>query len=187
MKTSLKQTFAAAAVSAVLFATSVSAASAGYVDFDKISPSADSEYVEVDLNRALLRLAAVFVEREDPAVADVIRSLEKVRVNVLGLGDENRDEARSQINAVRDELDRQGWSRVVTVREGRKHRGDDVAVFIKENGEDAIHGLVVTVMDGGNEAVFVNIVGDVKLEQIAAVGEGLDIEALSELKFAKNR
>jgi Domain of unknown function (DUF4252) len=54
-----------------------------------------------------------------------------------------------------------------------------VAVYVKTRGEEAIEGLVVTVLDGNKkEAVFVNLVGDIRPDQVAAVGKALNIDPL---------
>ena len=45
-------------------------------------------------------------------------------------------------------------------------------------GADAVEGLVVTVIEGNREAVLINIVGDIKPDKIAVIGERLDIEPL---------
>lgn len=170
----------AAATVAALMSTTVWAAtpSAGYVDFGKFSADVGEQFVEVDVNAALLKLAAAFAKHEDPAIAELLNRLERVRVNVFGLNDQNRSATLDRINVVRAGLDQQGWVRVVTVRE---KKGDDVAVFIKQATEDSIHGVVVTVLGADGQAVLVNIVGDVPLEQIAKLGESLNIEPLRKL------
>ena len=45
---------------------------------------------------------------------------------------------------------------------------DNVAVFAKVRDEENIDGLVVTVIDRKGEAVFVNIVGNISADKIAA-------------------
>lgn len=83
---------------------------------------------------------------------------------------------------MRKELESQGWSQVVNVREQPK--GDDVQVFAKMRGEEAIEGLVVTVISGQKEVVLMNIVGDIKPEQIAALAERFNIEPLKKFEVA---
>jgi hypothetical protein len=83
-----------------------------------------------------------------------------------------------RVKQIRADLDAKGWDRVVSVQQKK----DDVAVFLKTRGEEAIEGLVVTVLDGDKEAVLVNIVGDIKPEQVALLGEKLKLDPLK--KFA---
>jgi len=134
--------------------------------------------MEVDISKGLLKLASNFAKHEDPEVAEIIGNLERVRVNVFGIDDTNRDEVTNRIETVRTELETQGWTRVVTVRESG---GDNVAVFLKQDSEEAIQGVVVTVISNDGEAVLVNVVGDVKIDQIARLGDRLDIDPLREL------
>lgn len=183
MKSFLRQSVSALTVAALL-ATTVAAASPsqGYADFGDLKPTAGEQFVQVDLNGTLLRLAAAFTKNEEPQIAELINSLERVRVNVLGLSDENREATTAQIEAIRVDLDAQGWTRIVTVREAK---GDDVAVFIKEADGDSIHGVVISVISHSGEAVLVNVVGDVAIDQLAALGESLNIDPLRELDFGK--
>ncbi|HEX2099464.1 MAG TPA: DUF4252 domain-containing protein, partial [Candidatus Synoicihabitans sp.] len=173
-----------AAVAAPLaFAAGLVAASPspGFVDFGKFSPVAGKQYVEVELDGALLKLAAVFADKQDAEIGKLVANLERVRVNVVGLSEDNRADAKDRMNAVRQDLTGQGWKRIVTVQE---QAGDDIAVFLKQAADDAIQGIVVTVIDGGKEAIFVNVVGNVKLEQIAALAERLNLEPLRKLDLA---
>ena len=182
MISSLKKLTAAVTVASIL-TVSAFAASPGYVDFGKFAPDAGKQYVEVDINASLLKLAAAFAGGEEPEVAALLNKLERVRVNVFGMTEDTRAETLSRINGLRDKLTNEGWNKVVTVRE---HEGDDVAVFVKQATEDAIHGVVVTVLSRDGEAVLVNVVGDVAIEQIAKLGESLDIEPLRELKMKRH-
>jgi len=183
MKTTLRQSITALTVAGLLASTGWAAApSEGYADFGDLKPAAGEQFVQVDLNGTLLRLAAAFTRKEEPQIAVLIGRIESVRVNVLGMSDENRSETTAQIETIRADLDRQGWKRIITVRESK---GDDVAIFIKEAGETAIHGVVVSVISQAGEAVLVNIVGDVPIDQLAELGERLDIDPLRELNLGK--
>ena len=62
--------------------------------------------------------------------------------------------------------------------------GDDVQIYAKMRGEEAIEGLVVTVIEGNHEVVLVNIVGDIKPEQIATLAERFNIDPLKKVDFA---
>ena len=180
MKSFIRKFTTGAIVAGILSSSVFAASSGGHVDFGSFSPDAGEKYVEVDINRALLKLAATFAKHEDPEVAELISNLEYVRVNVLGLDDGNRVETTARIETIRDELDARGWARIVTVRE---NSGENVAVFLKQNDDESIQGVVVTVIGGDGEVVLVNIVGDVKLEQIARLGARLDIDPLRELNL----
>ena len=75
---------------------------------------------------------------------------------------------------------KQGWERVVTVRQ----KDDDVVVYLKTRGDEAVEGIVVTLIEHNSEAVLVNIVGDLRPEKIAVIGERLNIEPLKKVGAA---
>ena len=100
------------------------------MDFGHFDAEVGEQFVEVDINKSLLKLAAVFAKHEDPEIANLISNLERVRVNVIGLNDDNRAEATDHIESIRSDLDQAGWARVVSVRE---KAGDNVVVFLKQN------------------------------------------------------
>jgi hypothetical protein len=180
MHTMLRSLTAAAA--SVLIASAAFAAPApGYVDFGQFTPAAGQQFVDIEVDRGLLKLASIFAGKEDPEIGKLVANLQRVRVNVLGLSDETRASTTQRIRQIREGLSAQGWKRVVTVQE---RNGEDVGVYLKQAADDAIEGIVVTVISGGNEAVLINVVGNVKLEQIATVGERLNIEPLRKLNLA---
>ena len=149
---------------------------AGYIDIGKLLPSAKGEFVEVNLSPGMLKFAAKIAARHEPEAADLIGNLKHIRVNVVGLDESNRSGNIEKIEAVRRKLEAQGWTQMVTVRE--KDDGDNVDVHVMQRGEDAIDGLVVTVIDKKGEAVFVNIVGNISADQIAKIADKFDIEPL---------
>ncbi len=177
MKNLLRSSLAAATLSLAL-TTFASAAEnqSGAIDIGQLMPSAKGEFVEINLSSAMLKFAARIAARQEPEAAELIRNLKSIRVNVVGLDDSNRDSTIEQIEGVRRKLEAQGWTKMVTVRE--KNGGDNVDVHVMQRGEEAIDGLVVTVLDKKGEAVFVNIVGNINADQIAQIADKFDIEPL---------
>lgn len=155
----------------------------GQVDFGTFSPAGGGEFVEVNLSSATLSLAAKLVPKNETEMAKLLSGLQRIRVNVVGLTDENRDQIQMQMAKVRSTLTTQGWERIVTAQ----NKAEDVGIFLKPAGADAIAGLAVVVMDGNKEAVFVNIVGNIKMDQISAVGERLNIDPLKKLGRATQK
>lgn len=153
----------------------------GQVDFGKFTPGDDSEFVEVQIKSNLLSLAAQLVEKQDPATAKLVRSVELVHVNVIGLTDANRADTVKRVQQIRHDLETDGWERNVTVQQ---KNGEDVGVYTKTRGGEALAGLVVTVIEPEDEAVLVNIVGDIRPDQVAMLGEKLNIEPLKRIGAA---
>ena len=178
MKHPLKRALALALVAAGLNLNTYADTASGRVDFGKFAaPAKGGEFVEVNINSNLISLAAQFLDKQQPDVAKLIRSVELVRVNVIGLNDENRDDLKKRVEKIRADLDAAGWDRNVNVQ-GKA--GEDVGVFIKTRGAEAIAGVAITVMDG-EHIVLANIVGDIKPSQIAAIADGLNIQPLKDV------
>jgi len=53
-----------------------------------------------------------------------------------------------------------------------------VSIYLKTRDKDSVQGLAIVVLEGNNQAVFVNVVGDIKPEQLAVLGERLNIDPL---------
>ena len=184
MKDSICRSLAIAVLAAGFGLNAYAAPSSGEVDFGKFTaPAKGSEFVEVQIKSNLISLAAKLVEKEEPDAAQLLRSVEMVRVNVVGVTDENRDEMEKRVQQIRHDLDGKGWDRNVNVK-GKK--GEDVGVYTKTRGGDALAGLAITVIDE-EHIVLVNIVGDIKPEQITALGEKLNIKPLKEIGGAINK
>ncbi|HWA85352.1 MAG TPA: DUF4252 domain-containing protein [Opitutus sp.] len=181
MKQPLRLTAFALACS--LVSLTARAAEPGAVDLGKFVPADGCEYVEVNLHPAVLKFASVFVDKDNPEVASLLRNLKRVHVNVVGYNDETRADTTARVEKIRQQLENEGWAKIVTARQGGKD--EDVAIFVKTNSSDGIEGVVVTVLDTGEKhAVFVNVVGDIKPEQLAALGKNLHIDPLEHLKIA---
>jgi hypothetical protein len=151
--------------------------SPGYFDLGSFSPpKSGGEFVEVNVKGHLLRFAAKVAEEQEPEAADLLKSIESVRVNVVGLDDSNTTEIKSRVESIAAKLRSENWERVVTVQKD----GDDVGVYVKAGANDSISGVVVTVIEKGGQAVFVNVVGDFKPEKLAQLGEHLHLPKLKE-------
>ncbi len=177
----LRSAFAAAVLGAVVPA--FAADDAGYVDFGKFTSAPGAEFVEVNLKPGLIKFAAKIVATEEPEVAELLRNIKHVRVNVVGLDDSNKGPIRERMESIRADLEKRGWEKVVTAREGDEKGGDDVAVFLKMKDDDSIDGIVVTVLEKKGSAVFVNVVGNIKAEQLAKLGDELDIKPLRKIRI----
>ena len=154
----------------------------GQVDFGKFTPpGGGSQFVEIQINSNLLSLAAQVVEKQQPDAARLLRSVQLVHVNVIGLTKENRAELEKRVRQVRHDLEAQGWDHTVAVQE---RDGQDVGIYTRTRGGEALAGLVVTVIQPKEQVVLINIVGDIRPEQVAALGDKLDIKPLKDIGAA---
>ena len=158
------------------------ASPSGMIDIGTFKAADGCQFVEVHLPTPLLKLGALFVGHDDPKAAELLRSVKEVRVNVVGYNDTNRSDTLGRVNSIRDQLNAGGWNQIVTVRDAKDPQ--DVAVFVKTGADDVIEGVVVTVIDSNqHQAVVVNVAGNMKPEQLAALGADLHIQPLSQLKL----
>ena len=168
-------------VASLLLAFSTHAAadrSSALVDFGSLASLAgNGEFVEVNLKANVIAMAAKLAEKAEPKVAELLRGLQLVRVNVLNPGEDHRAELESKIKSIRSDLAAKAWERIVTAQK----KGEDVSVYLKTKGEEMIEGLVVTVVGHRGEVVLVNIVGNLRPEQISMVGERLNIDPLKKI------
>ena len=128
-------------------------------------------------------MAAKLVEKEDADIAKLLNGLHSIRVNVIGLDEENRPDMEKRVQKVRKDLEGKGWERIVTARK----EGQDVGVYLKTGEKNAVQGLAVVVIDGNKQAVFVNVVGDIRPEQLSMLGEKFHIEPLKKLSEATEK
>lgn len=178
MKKSLSSLSFAAVLGAAAVVTSVSAADPGAYDFGAFdAPSGGRQFVEVDVPRNLIALASHFVGSDEPEIAALLAGLQRIRVHVIGVEESNRAELSARITKSRDDLVQLGWQRVVSVREDKQ----SVDVFLKAATGEDIDGIVVTVLNDDEQAVFVNIVGNIKPEQIITIGQRFGIDPLEEI------
>jgi hypothetical protein len=181
MKHLIHRSFAIATLAAGLSFNAYAEPPSGRVDFGTFAaPDKGGEFVEVQINTNLISLAAQLVEKEQPEIAKTIRSVESIRVNVIGLTGENRDEMKKRVQKIRSDLDAKGWERNVNVQD---KGGEDVGVYTRTRGGEALAGLAIIVIDK-DDVVLANIVGDIKPSQVAALGESLDIKPLKEAAAA---
>ena len=178
MKHSICRPIALALITVGLGINAHAGSDSGLVDFGKFTAAGKgSEFVEVLVKSNLLSLAAQLVEKAEPDAAKLLRSVQLVRVNVVGLTDENREEMQKRVQKIRSDLDSHGWERNVNVQ-GKD--GEDVGVYTSTRGSEALAGVAVTVIDAQN-VVLVNVVGDIRPEQIAKLGEKLNIKPLKDI------
>ncbi len=146
------------------------------VDFGTFTPSDDGAFVEIKVNRGLISMAARVAEESEPEMARILGGLKSIRVNVMEFDDAKKDDIKSRVEAIRSRLDTREWERVVTVREDNQ----DVGIYAKLKGEESIEGIVVTVIDK-QQAVLIHVDGSIRPEELAQVGERLNLEPLKHL------
>jgi hypothetical protein len=153
----------------------------GYVDFDALKIFEDEDAkVEVYLKQPMLKLLSEFGKHEDPEMFDLFSRLYLVRVQVFESTRALTEKFDAESSKTIKELDRRGWERVVRVREDEER----VYVYLKPSEDyEYIQGIVVIAIEDFDEAVFVNIVGDIRPDDIGKLSSHFDIEELDSIRY----
>ena len=147
----------------------------GYFPFEELDILARDELsIEINLSKPLLRLVAAATRKTEPEFAELIASLDAVRVRVAPSGEVDLERARAAVSKATRWLEDRGWQVVVRARE------DDEEIFIYTRelaGE--IAGMAVLVVDEAGDVAVINIVGRMDLDQLGKLSEALDIPLFS--------
>jgi len=154
----------------------------GYVDLSDIETFKDSEAtVEVFITKPLLSLvAAATSSSEDPSFSNLLKNLALIRVETFNVQEKETEKVKKIIQKVSKKLTKEKWSRIVKVKE----KDELVEIYIKPNKEK-IAGLLVMSLEPDNEAVFVNIVGTIDMDQLGKLSRKFDIPQLDSLGTTK--
>ncbi len=154
----------------------------GYVDFSLLDRLGQEPKVEVNLRDPMLGLVGKFIGEEDPELKNLLASLKLVRVRVYTVTPGNVKGLLAAGSETSKRLDRDGWERVVRVREEEEL----VDVYFKPaKNAEWIEGVLVIAVGEDDEAAFVNIVGTIRPEDVARIGEHLDIEGMDRVRIEK--
>ena len=117
----------------------------------------------------MLGFVAALSESEEPEASELLRSLEAVRVFVYEM-----DDAANAVEHIQDvaaDLKGNNWVPIVVARD----EGELVNVFVRMTGE-VIEGLTVMAAGDDDEAVFINIVGELDPTDLSKVTNKFDID-----------
>ncbi len=142
----------------------------GYVDFGELNSAYGEPAVEINIGPALIGFVGALAGDDDPEVAAVFDKLKAVRVNVYKV-DGDASLAIDHIKEVASTLESREWVPIVTVRD----EGEHVRIFVKMSGEK-IDGLTVMAAEDDDEAVFINVIGEIDPEDLSKVTDSLDID-----------
>jgi len=157
----------------------------GYVDFQSSDIFKGKEAkVEVYLKEPMLNLVAKFMQDEDQDVRDMLSKLKLVRVQVFDVDESMVKEFNEVTTRITAMLDKKGgWERIVRVRE----EDDNVDIYLRPSDNyESILGIVVMVAEN-DEAVFVNIVGEINPDDISKLGKEFDIQELNDVHIDKKK
>ena len=152
----------------------------GYIDFGELSSAYGRPKVKINIGRTLLKFVSAMAKESDKdgrEAAELLQNLQGVRVEVYDLEDD-AGPALKVVDDVSSALEKRKWEAVVSVEDEDEER---VRIFVNIDGEK-ISGLVVMAVNGGtrghggNEAVFINIIGELDPAKVGKVTRALDID-----------
>jgi hypothetical protein len=155
----------------------------GLVDLGALGIARDENIkIDVSLRGTLLSLLVEATKSEDPEFSSLVGKLKGIRVQVFSVAAQDTEAVRQQFAGLAQRLEADDWERLVRVRDKKDH----VDTYLK-TVDNRIAGLVVLAVDGKDEAVFVNIVGDIDPAQIGRIGNKFKIRPLEELGGKQGR
>ena len=156
-----------------------------FKDFEKFSEQLDfskfdffknvEKKVEVSITGPLLRFVSKAAAKEDPELSQLLDNLKSITVDVFPMDKIQFDEVEYAINSISRELESRNWERMVRVKEEKEH----VEIY-SQFVDDILSGLVVMAISD-DEAVFVNIIGNINPEQLGKLGDKFGIPKLNDL------
>lgn len=141
----------------------------GYVDFGELTSVFGEPNVQISVGASLLGLVGSLSASEDPEAAEMFKRLKGVRVNVFETAG-MVDGAIGLVRGVSSDLSAQGWESVVTVNSN----DEQVRIFMMIN-DNMVEGITVMALDD-EEAVFVNVIGNIDPQELSRVMDNFDID-----------
>jgi hypothetical protein len=164
----LNATIAGEAGTTDITADPVLAEKPGYVDFNALAADYGEPRVMINVGSSLLRLASV-MDHRDPVAKAALSRMESVRIHVYDTHGRT-EPAAQQMDELSALLKREAWEPIVRVRED----DEQVDIFLKQDSE-RIHGITVMAVNG-DEAVFINVLGDIDPAELGQVMDHVDID-----------
>ena len=155
----------------------------GYVDLKGIEEFKNAdETVEVFITKPLLKLVASFSAGEDSSLASLLKNLALIRVEKFNIPPKKSKKVKDLIQRTSKKLTKQKW--VSTLK--AKQKGQHTEIFLKEE-KGKVAGLLIMSLENNREAVFVNIVGNIDMEQLGKLSQKFDIPKLDSLSQKRKR
>jgi hypothetical protein len=142
----------------------------GYFDFNEVPGLVGEPKVQIDLNAAMLGFVREAARVADPDAAMAIEGIEGVRVRVYEV-DEDMGPVLEFIDNASLRLEADGWQRMVYIQDDKAR----VRIYVNFT-EERMSGLTVMVAEqGGSEAVFINLLGELDPAKIGAAAAALGV------------
>ena len=148
----------------------------GYADFGDLTGLSGVEpSVELSLGPALIRFVAAATRAEDSELADTLGKLQSINVSVFDIPPDRIDSISARADEISRVLERSQWEPAVKVRS----TDGSINLYMKTEA-GVVQGMVVMIVEPGEDAIFLNIVGQIDPEQLGRVASrfGVSIDDL---------
>ncbi len=141
----------------VILLAGTAAAQTGYYAIEELGIFAEGDLeVDIDLQSAMLQVAAGALENENADLARMVAELDRVRVQVGSPKAADASAIERAFATAMADLEGLGWNKILSVQED----DEKVYLFGIESG-GAINGLTVLVNSDGEDVVLANLVGTI--------------------------
>jgi len=147
----------------------------GYVDLEWIDiPDDADEIQDIDLSYMLDDLAMEAREDGDKGLAEAIAMIRSIRVKAFSV-DRYDSRTEATVDRINDELKEAGWNRMIYIKT------EDQKVSVSTMHDDGeMVGLMVVVFEPGENAAFINVVGDLDIGKLIQLASEYDLDDLDE-------
>lgn len=154
----------------------------GYFDFGSFDEYLNRETsVEVYVKEPLLSIVRAATRREEPELSELLSRIKLITVRTFSIDRQDEEIMDTRVTKMGEKLDREGWEKIVRVRDVDEH----VYIYMKTTNE-TIDGLVVIAVEYGDEAAFVNIVGEITPESLELLYGRFSIPELDSTRTSRH-
>ncbi len=152
----------------------------GYVDFGDLNiPENAEERVEIFLESPILKFVAKLSSAKEPEFGRFLEKIVLIKANIFSMEGGLNESLRERITSISNSLKSKNWQRAVYV----KDKGDEFEIYMLLEG-DKMHGLAVMGMDKGDDnAIFINIVGEIDPEQLGKLSRRFNIPGIDSIQI----
>lgn len=164
--------FARSSLLCLLWISYAHASPAGKIQLTDLSAFYGAPKVEVNLDKMLLSMVTAFSHGEDPELSQMLNKIEEISVRVYNL-DKGPEKALQAFHSLNSSLRGKQWQPIVSVNE----KTEKISILSKttDGNMDGLVVMIVGAQAADNEAVFINIVGEIDPAQISKVTKALKV------------
>ena len=152
----------------------------GFIDLSNIEiPECAENITEVSIGPEIFRMLAGMGDSSQEDIPDKLENLFSIQIKSFDIDSMVSEKMHPVIEKIEKKLKKENWKSIVRVREGKEVT--NISLFYDENKKESM-GLFIMSYDPGNEAAFVNIVGNVNINDLKKFNVNLSEDALDSLK-----